>query len=378
MIKDRVIDDQACNICRVAIADGIDPRTAFVNPSFEEHVERFHRPRIMDQAEGPGWVLFNGDSAEVLPGLPDHSVDLSVFSPPFSSTYTYSPSDRDLGNVPDDATFWQQFTFITRELLRLMRPGRLVAVHVADLPAYEIKHGFSGRRDFSGDTIRHFTELGFHYHSRITIDKNPQAQAIRTHSKGLLFAQLERDSAAMWQAWADYLLVFRAPGKNDQRIPGSLTLGGTPEERQNEWIEMARPVWAIGDPAGDGLIDPETQDWVYPVWYGIRETDVLGGRADTKPDTDDERHLCPLQLPVIERAVRLWSAPGETVLSPFAGIGSEGVGALRHGRRFVGVELKPAYFRVACRHLAAARTRQDNETLALFEDRVPGLIDEAN
>lgn len=637
--------------------------------------------RIMDQAQGAGWVLYNGDSAEVLPGLPAASVDLAVFSPPFSSTYTYSPSDRDLGNVPDDGVFWEQFGFITSELLRLLRPGRLAAVHVANLPAYENTHGYSGRRDFRGDTIRHFEQAGFYYHSEITIDKNPQAlrhgqrvltpdgwariedlspgdqvigsdgaptkvegvwpqgrgdvyrvtfsdgatvdcdaahrwtvrslagretdtwrtfttaelsadglyspggrrrwevpivrpvqfaparelpldpyvlgallgdgnvtqrasvtlhtqravadriasllpeghtireqagtgkgddtatfhighpewhrndvltalrdlgvqgcrawekcipgpyftaslqarrellrglldtdgtikrngsvwfgttseglardvaeivqglggiarlrsetvrryrhngedrngrtawlvcialdgdplvtlpskverwrgsrrawhreiasieragtddrtcitvaaddglfvtegcvvthnsQAIRTHSKGLLFVQLQRDAAAMWQAWADYLVVFRAPGKNDKPIPSELT--------QNEWIEYARPVW-----------------------YGIQETDVLG--THEARESDDERHLCPLQLPVIERAVRLWSAPGETVLSPFAGIGSEGVGALRHRRRFVGVELKPAYFRVAARNLKAAEAGQAQGSL---------------
>jgi DNA modification methylase len=283
--------------------------------------ERIMTDCIMDQASGGGWVLYNGDSAEVMPGLPDRSVDLAVFSPPFSSTYTYSPSDRDLGNVPDDEAFWRQFGFISRELLRVMRPGRLVAVHVANLPAYENTHGYSGRRDFRGDTIRHFQEAGFFYHSEITIDKNPQAQAIRTHSKGLLFVQLGRDAAAMWQAWADYLVVFRAPGKNETPVRSELS--------QNEWIEYARPVW-----------------------YGIRETDVLG--AHEARESDDERHLCPLQLPVIERAVRLWSARGEVVLSPFAGIGSEGVGALRHGRRFVGVELKPAYFRTAVRNLRAA------------------------
>jgi DNA modification methylase len=258
--------------------------------------ERIMTDRIMDQASGGGWVLYNGDSAEVMPGLPDRSVDLAVFSPPFSSTYTYSPSDRDLGNVPDDEAFWRQFGFISRELLRVMRPGRLVAVHVANLPAYENTHGYSGRRDFRGDTIR-------------------------THSKGLLFVQLGRDAAAMWQAWADYLVVFRAPGKNETPVRSELS--------QNEWIEYARPVW-----------------------YGIRETDVLG--AHEARESDDERHLCPLQLPVIERAVRPWSARGEVVLSPFAGIGSEGVGALRHGRRFVGVELKPAYFRTAVRNLRAA------------------------
>ena len=276
---------------------------------------------VMDQASGADWVLYNGDSAEVLPGLPDHSVDLAVFSPPFSSNWAYSPSVRDLGNVPNDAVFWEQFGYITLELLRLMRSGRLVAVHVANLPAYKNTHGYSGRRDFRGDMIRHFEQAGFFYHSEITIDKDPQAQAIRTHSKGLLFVQLARDAAAMWQAWADYLVVFRAPGQNDKPVRSELT--------QDEWIEYARPVW-----------------------YGIRETDVLG--AHEARENDDERHLCPLQLPVIERAVRLWSARGETVLSPFAGIGSEGVGALRHGRRFVGIELKPSYFRIATRNLRTA------------------------
>lgn len=287
-------------------------------------------PNVMDEAHGENYALYNGDSAEVLPALPDRSVDLAVFSPPFSSTYTYSPSDRDLGNVPNDAAFWAQFGYISRELLRVMRPGRLVAMHVANLPAYENTHGYSGRRDFRGDTIRHFEEAGFRYHSEITIDKNPQAQAIRTHSKGLLFVQLQRDAAAMWQAWADYLVVMRAPGKNDRPIPSELT--------QEEWIEYARPVWR-----------------------DIRETDVLG--VHQARENDDERHLCPLQLPVIERCVRLWSGPGETVLSPFAGIGSEGHEAVRLGRRFVGVELKPAYFRVAARNLRAVESDAAAEML---------------
>lgn len=287
---------------------------------------------IMDEAFGENWALYNGDSAEVLPQLPDRSVDLAVFSPPFSSTYTYSPSDRDLGNVPNDSVFWQQFGYVTTELLRIMRPGRLVAVHVANLPAYENTHGYSGRRDFRGDTIRHFEQAGFLYHSEICIDKNPQAQAIRTHSKGLLFVQLNRDAAAMWQAWADYVVVMRTPGRNDKQIPSDLT--------QEEWIELARPVW-----------------------HGIRETDVLG--AHEARENDDERHLCPLQLPVIENVVRLWSAPGEVVLSPFAGIGSEGVGSLRHHRKFVGVELKPAYFRVAKRNLD--RAARDRSAEMLFD-----------
>lgn len=285
---------------------------------------------VMDEAFGENWALYNGDSIEVLPQLPDQSIDLSVFSPPFSSTYTYSPSDRDLGNVSSDAMFWEQFAWVSKELLRVMKPGRLVAVHVANLPTYANRDGASGRKDFRGDTIRHFVEAGFVYHSEVTIDKNPQAQAIRTHSKGLLFVQLARDAAAMWQAWADYLCVFRAPGDNQERVETDLT--------QEEWIEYARPVW-----------------------YGIRETDVLNPREAR--DNDDERHLCPLQLPVIERTVRLWSGPGETVLSPFAGIGSEGVGALKLGRRFIGVELKPSYWRVACKNLAEVERKAKEETL---------------
>jgi len=204
-------------------------------------------------------------------------------------------------------------------------------MHVANLPAYENTHGASGRRDFRGDTIRHFEQAGFIYHSEITIDKNPQAQAIRTHSKGLLFVQLQRDSAAMWQAWADYVVVMRTPGKNAEPIATELT--------QEEWIEYARPVW-----------------------YGIRETDVLG--VSQARESDDERHLCPLQLPVIERCVKLWSGKGEVVLSPFAGIGSEGYGAILQNRKFIGVELKPAYFRVAARNLAAAE--RGNDQLDLF------------
>ncbi len=295
-------------------------------------------PYAMDYVASDNFTLFNGDSAEVLPHLPDHSVDLALFSPPFSSTYTYSPSIRDLGNVGSDEEFWTQFQYITDQLLRVVKPGRLVAMHVANLPAYENTHGASGRRDFRGDTIRHFEAAGFIYHSEITIDKNPQAQAIRTHSKGLLFVQLQRDAAAMWQAWADYVVVMRAPGKNAEPVKTELT--------QEEWIEYARPVW-----------------------YGIRETDVLG--VNDARESDDERHLCPLQLPVIERCVKLWSAPGEVILSPFAGIGSEGYGAIMQKRKFVGIELKPAYFRVAARNLKAAERGNDQlDLFAALEDEL--------
>lgn len=297
---------------------------------------------VMDQAEGDGWVLYNGDTAEVLPQLPTASIGLAVFSPPFSSTYTYSPSVRDLGNVASNGQFWEHFSWISRELLRVMMPGRLLAVHVADLPAYANRDGASGRKDFSGETVQHFLEAGFVYHSRFAINKNPQSQAIRTHSKGLLFLQMRKDRAALWQAWGDYVLVFRTPGEN--RVP---VVDGFTEE---DWIKFAAPVWAgfREDGAAHELDEPLA--CLDPIWDDIRETEVLDVRGAR--ENDDERHLCPLQLPVIENAIRLWSNPGEVVLSPFAGIGSEGVGALRLGRKFVGVELKPAYWLAAVRYLS--------------------------
>jgi DNA modification methylase len=314
--------------------------------------------RIMDETHGADWHLYNGDSAEMLAGLPDKSVDMSVFSPPFSSTYTYSPSDRDLGNVSSNGQFWQQFRWISTELLRVMKPGRLVAIHVANLPAYKNTHGYSGRRDFRGDTIRHFEDAGFYYHSEITIDKNPQAQAIRTHSHGLLFAQLQRDARHMWQCWADYVVVMRTPGENDTPVKTDLT--------QEDWIDWAHATWSS---EGGRETDQASVEWAdrlaSQVWYDVRETDVLG--VSGARENDDERHLCPLQLPVIERAVRLWSNPGEVILSPFAGIGSEGVGALRNGRKFIGCELKPSYYRVAGRNLRAAES----------EATAPSLFDEA-
>ncbi|MCL1799957.1 MAG: site-specific DNA-methyltransferase [Promicromonosporaceae bacterium] len=313
---------------------------------------------VMEQAQGENWALYNGDSADVLRELPDHSIDLSVFSPPFSSLYTYSPSVRDLGNVSDDGMFFEQFGYITKELVRVLKPGRLAAIHVANIPQCHNTHGYSGRKDFRGDVIRHLESQGMHYHSEITISKNPQAQAIRTKSKGLLFAQLNRDARGLWQAWADYVVVMRAPGTNDTPVVTELS--------SENWIDWANPVWPAfgGAEIEDDQASVEWSDRLAgQVWEGIRETDVLGGKGDTKPDNDDEKHLCPLQLPVIERCVKLWSNRGETVLSPFAGIGSEGVGAVRLGRKFVGVELKPAYYRVAKRNLTRLAKEATQGTL---------------
>lgn len=277
--------------------------------------------KVLDQKIENDWALYNGDSMEVIKGIPNASVALSVFSPPFASLYTYSSSERDLGNSRDYDEFFSGFAFLIRELLRVTMPGRIAAVHCQDLSTTKATHGVIGLRDFPGDIIRAFAKEGWVYDGRVTIDKDPQAQAIRTKSKALLFVQLEKDSSWSRPAMGDYIVRFRAPGENQVRIK--------PDLSREEWILWARPIW---------------QD--------IDESDTLN--TALAREEKDERHICPLQLGTIERCVRLWSNAGETVLSPFAGIGSEGVVALRHGRKFLGIELKESYYRTAIRNLTNA------------------------
>lgn len=294
-----------------------------------------------DVAEGDGWTLHLGDSLEVVAdSIEDDSVGLSVFSPPFPGMYVYSDSDRDMGNTHDLREFAANMRVLAGELLRVTMPGRTCAIHLCQTTAQKVRDGYVGIKDFRGSVIRTMERAGWIYYGEVAIDKDPQVKAIRTKDQGLLFKSLARDSAKMHMALADYVLQFRKPGDNPQPIlAGVSERYGNPDGwiTSEEWIEWAAPVWYR---AGDG----------YP--GGIRETDVLNGRQAR--DERDERHIAPLQLGVIERCVKLWSAPGELVLSPFAGIGSEGVVALQNGRRFVGVELKPSYWRSAQGNLVAA------------------------
>lgn len=273
------------------------------------------------EAKGEGWEMWLGDSCERISEIPDHSIDLSVFSPPFASLYTYSPSPRDLGNSHDRAEFFEHFRYIIDGLLRITKPGRLAAVHVQQLSTTKATHGVIGLTDFRGQNIEAFQSAGWTFHGEVTIDKDPQAQAIRTKAHALMFQTLKRDSAGSRPAMADYLLIFRAPGENAIPIK--------PDCDNETWIEWARPVW-----------------------YDIRETATLNERV-AREDAD-ERHICPLQLPLIERAVRLWSNQGERVFSPFAGIGSEGVVSVQQGREFLGIELKRSYYETAVANLDAA------------------------
>lgn len=303
--------------------------------------------RVMDQASGENWTLFNGDSAEVLAGIPDRSVGHAVFSPPFSSLYTYTPSVRDLGNVRSRKEFFEHHAFIRDELARVMMPGRVIAAHTAELQKYGTRDGRRGRYDFPGDYIRHMEEGGLTYCGRISIDKNPQTQAIRNHPQELLFATLRKDASKCVPALADYLLVFRAPGESTIPIPHPID--------EDTWINWARPVWPYEAPSDADVALLAEWAGLDPIWRDIREMDILP--AAGSKENDDERHLCPLQLPVIRRCVRLWSNPEETILSPYAGIGSEGVATVECGRRFVGCELKPSYFKVATGFLRDAELR---------------------
>ncbi len=279
----------------------------------------------MTEHQGDGWRVVNGDCVEGVGTLSDDSIDLSVYSPPFISLYTYTASPRDMGNCANAAEFFEHFAFLQRELLRVTKPGRLTCCHVAQVTAMLERDGYIGMKDFRGQTIASFEREGWIYHGEVCIDKDPQAQAIRTKSKGLLFVQMRKDSSWSRPALADYILLFRKPGENVTPIQPDIT--------NDQWIEWARPIW-----------------------YGIRESDTLHV-AEARSD-DDERHICPLQLGTIERCLRLWSNPGELVLSPFAGIGSEGYEAIRLGRRFVGFELKPAYADVAARNLRSAEAKR--------------------
>lgn len=307
---------------------------------------------VLDQVIGDNYALYCGDSAEVMRQLPGNSIDFSIYSPPFSDLYVYSASDRDLGNCQSVDQFLAHYSFFIGEIMRITKPGRITAVHVSDIPAKLARDGYIGLKDFSGDVIRAYIDGGWVFDARIPIDKNQQAQSIRTHAKGLTFQQLERDRAWSRPGLPDYILKFRKPGLNDVPV-----IGGDVD--RDTWIEFANPTWP-------NEADRCAEGGAFSTWYGIRETETL--QAAEGREADDERHICPLQLGTIERCVRLWSNPGETVLSPFAGIGSEVYEAVRLGRKGIGIELKPSYFHAAKRNLGKLAA---NVELPLFAGLMP-------
>lgn len=294
------------------------------------------------------YAIYNGDCCELMGQVADASADFSIFSPPFADLYCYSDSDADLGNCADYDEFFEHFGFVVSELRRVMKPGRIVAVHVIDIPAMKERDGYIGLKDFPGDMIRAFQSKGFIYHSRHVIWKDPLIEATRTKALGLMHKQLCKDSAMSRAGLPDYLLAFRVPGENSRPISHPDGLG---------------KYCGKNDPGGVGESRSHNiwRAYASPVWMDIRQTLTLD--AKKAREADDEKHLCPLQLDVIERACVLWSNPGETVLTPFMGVGSEVYGAVINGRRGIGFELKPSYFKQAVRNLAAAKSEADQESL---------------
>lgn len=291
--------------------------------------------KVINQRVTNHFALYNGDSCEVMQGLKDNSMGFSIFSPPFEDLYTYSDSPRDLGNCRSTEEFYQQFTFIVKELYRIMVPGRLVGIHCMDSPTSKSKDGFIGLRDFPGILIKLFQECGFIYHSRVTIWKDPVAAMQRTKALGLLHKQIKKDSAMSRQGIADYIIVMRKPGDNPEPITHT-----------NESFPVE--LW---------------QQYASPVWMDINQSNTLNRTAAR--EERDEKHICPLQLDVIERCIELWSNEHDIVFTPFLGIGSEAYQALKMHRRTVGIELKESYYNQAVKNCELAITSK--EQIDLFE-----------
>lgn len=283
--------------------------------------------KCKQQYEGNGFALYNGDSCDIMKAIPDNSIHYSIFSPPFAQLYVYSNSVRDLGNCRDTTEFYTQFEFILKELYRIMMNGRLVSIHCMDLPTQKSRDGFIGISDFSGDIIRMMQDAGFIYHSRVTIWKDPVVAMQRTKALGLLHKQIKKDSSMCRQGIADYIVTFRKPGENPERI-----------EHTDETFPVSK--W---------------QNYASPVWMDINQSKTL--QKESAREEKDEKHICPLQLDVIERCIELWTNDNDIVFTPFLGIGSECYQALSMNRRAVGIELKESYYNQAvanCKGIVSA------------------------
>jgi hypothetical protein len=355
----------ACADSERSIIDTIKKKEARHNEMKREMVAmigKFHKGEELENTpyfgseSGKDWTLHHGDCVNVAHRIESDSVGFSVYSPPFSNLYIYSDSAYDMGNSADDDEFFKHYGYLAEELYRITKPGRLTAIHCKDLPMYKGRDGAAGLKDFPGDIIRMYEAHGWQFHSRVTIWKDPVIEMQRTKNHGLLYKQLCKDSAASRQGMADYVIVMRKWG--DETKWDAVTRGG---ERFFDYIGST----AHGPTAKDlayAKNDKERirlnsigvwQRYASPVWFDIQQTRVLNYQIGR--EANDEKHICPLQLDVIERAIELWSNPGDLVFSPFTGIGSEGVVSIEMGRKFVGAELKEGYFKIALKNLRHAR-----------------------
>jgi DNA modification methylase len=319
----------------------------------EENIRGTHRQEQNyreDEKAGNGWRALLGDCVTRIKELPDNSIGFSIYSPPFSSLYTYSNSDHDMGNSKDDAEFFQHYEYLIAEQFRTMMPGRCVSVHCMNLPTSKERDGYIGIRDFRGDIIRAFQRAGFIYHSEVCIWKDPVVAMQRTKALGLLHKQLKKDSCMSRQGVPDYLVTFRKPGTNADPVSGELAhFAGDADTFQNTG-NISIDIW---------------QRYASPVWMDINPSRTL--QKESAREEKDERHVHPLQLDVIERALQLWSKQGDTVFSPFMGIGSEGWMAVQLGRKFIGIELKESYWKQACANIESA-SKKATEGLLFTEE----------
>lgn len=285
--------------------------------------------KVIDEAHGENWSIYRADCVDFLSQMPASAIDISIFSPPFSNIFIYSDSEADMGNALNHAEFFEQYRFLLAELFRTTKEGRISCVHCSDLPNHKYQHGHASLYDFPGELIRAHVDAGWLYHSRVTIWKDPVVEMQRTKAHGLLWKQIRKDSTMNRMGMPDYMLIFRKPGENPAPV------GHTREEFPVE----------------------QWQKWASPVWMDIQQTNVLNVQMGR--DQKDEKHICPLQLDVIERCLVMWSNPGDVVYSPFMGIGSEGYQSVKYDRRFIGTELKESYFNAAKVFLTQAEATKE-------------------
>jgi DNA modification methylase len=297
------------------------------------------------------WSMYQGDCIETIKGIPSESIGYSIFSPPFLSLFVYSNAFEDMGNSINDDQFYTHFEYLLPELLRVLKPGRLVSVHCSIVPLTLTHDGVMGIKDFPGALVNLFQKHGFIYHSKVVIWKDPLIQAVRTKMLALAHKQISKDSSRTAQGFADEILTFRKPGVNTEPISHGRGF--------EEYIgEMKEPKESKNDSAKLNKYSHEVwQRYASPVWFDIRQTNTLN--IAVARDSKDEKHICPLQLDAIARCLELWSNPGDIVLSPFAGIGSEGYEAVARNRKFIGIELKESYYKTACNNLRLAEKKQN-------------------
>lgn len=308
------------------------------------------RKKVVKQDEGKNWKTYNGDCVEILKSIPNKSIDYSIFSPPFASLFTYSNSNRDLGNSKSMEEFFKHFYFVIKELHRVLKLGRLISIHCMNLPMTITRDGDIGIKDFRGDIIRAFQKHDFIFYSEVCIWKDPLIQAVRTKKLELSHKQISKDSSRCAMGYPDYIITVRKKGENKKPVKHGRGferyIGGMPDpkEKKNDNARInkySHSVW---------------QRYASPVWFDIRQTNTLN--IQQAREKDDEKHICPLQLDVIERCLELWSRKEDVVLSPFGGIMSEGYMCIKNERKFIGIELKSSYYKVGVKNLKQAEKKQ--------------------